>query len=312
MPHDVHSDMNGRSMEWSDLKVFLAIARAGTLGAAARQLGQSQPTMGRRLRALEQAVGQTLFQRTGEGFVLTDEGAAVVPHAERMEEEALALERQLGGRDQGLDGVLRLSSSDWFGVHLLTPVLAEFATLQPRVVVELLTDARLYSLPRREADMVFRIMPFDEPEVISRRLLHIPYGVYLRRGSAPPRAGDGIGTPLIIMDTAFGGMPDAVWLARVLPKAHVVSRSNNRDIQARMCALGGGVAVLPRPLGDAMGELERIDLGEAPPGRDTFVGYHRDLRRLARLRALLDLVIARLAPPEEAGKPSLRHPASPA
>jgi DNA-binding transcriptional LysR family regulator len=282
-------------MEWSDLRIFLAIARAGTLGAAARQLGQSQPTMGRRLRALEQAVGQTLFQRTGEGFVLTDEGAAVLSHAERIEEEALAFERRLGGRDQRLDGMLRLSSSDWFGVHMLTPVLAEFAVLQPGVVVELLTDARFYSLPRREADMVFRIRPFAEPEVISRRLLHIPYGAYLKTGREPPRPGDGKDTPLITMDTAFGGMPDAVWLARVLPNAHVVSRSNNRDIQARLCALGAGVAVLPRPLGDATEGIARIDLGEPPPGRDTFVGYHRDLRRLARLRALLDLVIRRLA-----------------
>src|ERR1700730_4473508 len=106
-------------MEWSDLRVFLAIARAGTLGAAARTLGQSQPTMGRRLRALEQAVGQTLFQRTGDGFVLTDEGAAVLAHAERIEEEALAFARQLAGQDQQLDGMLRISSSDWFGVHLL-------------------------------------------------------------------------------------------------------------------------------------------------------------------------------------------------
>jgi DNA-binding transcriptional LysR family regulator len=282
-------------MEWSDLRIFLAVAREGTLGAAARKSGQSQPTMGRRLRALEQAVGQTLFQRTGEGFVLTDEGAAVLSHAERIEEEALAFERQLGGRDRQLDGMLRLSSSDWFGAHLLTPVLAEFARLQPRVVVELLTDARLYSLPRREADLVFRIAPFDEPEVVSRRLLHIEYGVYLKPGLPPPRAGNGIGTPLITMDTAFGGMPDAVWLRRVLPNAHVASRSNNRDIQARMCVLGAGVAVLPRPLGDALPGIERIDLGEPPPGRDTWVGYHRDLKRLARLRALLDLVIERMA-----------------
>ena len=282
-------------MDWSDLRIFLAIAREGTLGAAARKLGQSQPTMGRRLRALEQSVGQTLFQRTGEGFVPTDEGAAVIVHAERMEQEALAFERQLAGQDQQLDGMLRISSSDWFGVHLLTPVLAEFARLQPRVVVELLTDARLYSLPRREADMVFRIKPFDEPEVISRRLLHIEYGVYLKTGMAPPRTGDGAGAPLITMDTAFGGMPDAVWLTRVLPNAHVVSRSNNRDIQARMCAFGAGVAVLPRPLGDTLVGVDRIDLGEPPPGRDTWVGYHRDLKRLARLRALLDLMIARLA-----------------
>jgi DNA-binding transcriptional LysR family regulator len=283
-------------IEWSDLQVFLAIARQGTLGAAARKLGQSQPTMGRRLKALEDAIGHKLFQRTREGFVLTDEGAAVLSHAEQIEEEALAFERRLRGHDQGLDGTLRLSCSDWFGLHVLAPVIAEFAELQPRVVVELLTDARLYSLARREADLVFRIQPFDEPDVVGRRLTHIRYAAYLKKGMAVPHAGDGAGTNLITMDTAFGGMPDAVWLSRILPKAHIAMRSNNRDVQARLCALGRGVAVLPRPLGDAIPGIARIDLGEDPPGRDTIVGYHRDLRRLARLRALLDLVIERIAP----------------
>ena len=173
-------------MAWSGaiLRVFLAIAREGTLGAAARKLGQTQPTMGRRLRALEAAVGQTLFQRTGEGFVLTDEGASVLGHAERIEEEVLAFQRQLAGSEAELEGLLRLSSSDWFGTFMLAPVLAEFGRRHPRVCVELLTDARLYSLPRREADMVFRIKPFDEPEVISRRLMHIPYALYGPAGSA--------------------------------------------------------------------------------------------------------------------------------
>ena len=106
-------------MEWSDLRVFLAIAREGTLGAAARELGQTQPTMGRRLRALEAAVGQTLFQRTAEGFVLTDEGAAVLGHAERIEEEVLAFHRQLAGTDAQLEGLLRISSSEWFGTFML-------------------------------------------------------------------------------------------------------------------------------------------------------------------------------------------------
>jgi DNA-binding transcriptional LysR family regulator len=89
-------------LEWGDLRVFLAIAREGTLGAAARQLGQTQPTMGRRLRALEAAVGQTLFQRTGEGFVLTSEGTSVLGHAERVEEEVLAFQRQLAPPRIGL------------------------------------------------------------------------------------------------------------------------------------------------------------------------------------------------------------------
>lgn len=282
-------------MEWSDLRIFLAIAREGTLGAAARKLGQSQPTMGRRLRALEQDVGQTLFQRTGEGFILTDEGSAMLSHAERIEEEVLAIQRQLSGQDRQLEGTIRLSSSDWFGTHMLTPVLAEFARLHPRVVVELVTSAQHFSLPRREADMVFRIRPFDDPDVISRRLLRIPYGVYIKSGLEHPRAGNGSGTPLITMDTALSTLPDAVWLKRMLPNGHVVSRSNNRDVQGRMCAQGAGVAVLPRPLGDALPGVERIDLGEDPPDRDTWVGYHRDMRRLARLRALLNLVIERLA-----------------
>ncbi len=284
-------------MEWSDLRVFLAIAREGTLGAAARTLGQSQPTMGRRLRALEESLGQTLFQRTADGFVLTEEGTAVLTHAERIEEEALALERTLAGQDQQLEGMLRLSSSDWFGAHLLAPVLAAFARQHPRVEVELLADKRLYSLARREADMVFRIRPFDEPEVVSRRLMRIEYGVYLARGLPAPRAGDGKGASLVTMDTAFSGMPDAVWLRRALPRARVVARSDSRDVQARMCAEGAGVAVLPRPLGDALAGVRRLDLGSEPPARDTYVGYHRDLKRLARLRALLDLVIARLATP---------------
>lgn len=281
-------------MEWSDIRIFLAIAREGTLAGAAQKLGQSQPTMGRRLRALEQAVGQTLFQRTGEGFVLTEEGEAVLAHAERIENEALGFQRRLDGRDGELEGLLRVSSSDWFGSHILTPVLAEFAQTHPQVVVELVTSQTRFSLPRREADLVFRIQPFDEPEVIARRLMTLPYGVYLKSDLPAPQPGDGRGATLITMNTRFAGMPDAVWLRRMLPHADIVSRSNNRDVQARLCALGVGVAVLPRPLGDTLPGVTRIDLGEPPPSRDTWVGYHRDLKNLARLRALLDLVVARL------------------
>lgn len=282
-------------MDWSDLRIFLAIAREGTLGAAARRLGQSQPTMGRRLRALEASLGQVLFQRTADGFVPTEEGSALLPHAERIEEEVLAAERRLAGREGGLEGLLRLSCSDWFGNWLLTPVLAEFGRRHPGVEVELLTDARLYSLPRREADLVFRIKPFEEPEVVSRRLLHVPYALYGPAGTEPPTPGDGAGVRLVTLDQGFAEMPDALWLKQLLPRARVAFRSNAREVQGRLCARGAGLAVLPRPLGDALPGLVALDVGEPPPGRDTFLGYHRDLRRLARLRALLDLLIERLA-----------------
>jgi DNA-binding transcriptional LysR family regulator len=282
-------------MDWSDLRIFLAIARTGTLGAAARSLHQSQPTMGRRLRVLETAVGHALFQRTAEGFVLTDEGNAVLEHAERMEEEVLAFQRRLAGADVQLEGMLRLSSSDWFGTYMLAPVLAEFSEHHPKVCVELLSDARLYSLPRRETDIAFRIKAFEEPEVISRRLVHISYALYASAGAATSLTGGGTGMRLITMDTAFAEMPDALWLKRVLPEAQVVMRSNSRLVQAEFCRQGSGLAVLPRPLGDRIPGIVPIDMDEAPPGRDTYLGYHRDLRRLSRLRTLLDMVIERLA-----------------
>jgi DNA-binding transcriptional LysR family regulator len=281
-------------MEWSDLRVFLAIARSGTLGAAARRIGQTQPTMGRRLRALEAALGQTLFQRTREGFVLTEEGSAVLAHAERIEEETLALQRALAGQQQQLSGMLRISSSDWFGVHVLTPVLAEFLQQHPQVSIELVTDARRYNLARRDADLLFRITPFEEADVIQRKFMRMDYAIYGAVGTAPPQPGDGAGCRLVSMDSAFGALPDVTWLKQQLPHAQVVFGSNNRGAQARMCAEGAGLAVLPCALGDRTTGLVRLELGTAPPPRHVWFGYHRDLRRLGRLRALLDLVLARL------------------
>jgi DNA-binding transcriptional LysR family regulator len=219
----------------------------------------------------------------------------VLRNAERVEEEILAFQRQLAGQEAQLGGMLRLSSSDWFGTYMLAPLLAEFGRRHPLVCVELLTDARLYSVPRREADMVFRIKPFDEPEVISRRLMHIPYELYGLAGSDKPCLGDGTGSRIITMDTAFSEMADAVWLKRCLPNATVAYRSNNREVQAQLCSLGAGLAVLPRPLGDMTPNVIALDLGESPPGRDTFVGYHRDLRQLTRMRELLSLIVERLA-----------------
>lgn len=281
-------------MEWSDLRIFLAVARAGTLGGAARQAGQTQPTMGRRLRALESALGHALFQRTRDGFVLTDAGQLILPHAERMEEEVLALERKLAGQTALLEGHLRISSSDWFGAHVLSPIIAAFRQAHPGVSVELVTDTRLYSLARREADLVFRIKPFDEPDVVQRKLMRLDYALYAAHHLAPPRAGDGTACSLITMDAAFADIPDAKWLRKLLPNAQLGFASNSREAQAIQCIAGAGVAVLPCLLADGIPAIRRLDLGESPPGRDVYVGYHRDLRHLGRLRAFLDFVFEQL------------------
>lgn len=205
----------------------------------------------------------------------------MLAHAEQMEAHALSIAREASGQGGALDGTLRVSSSDWFGAHVLTRAVAAMRLNHPGVSVELVTDSRLVSLARREADLVFRIAPFDEPDIAQRLLLTMPYATYVAddMGDDAPA--------LITMDTAFGTMPDVAWLRERRPDAPVAFRSNSREAQARACALGVGIAVLPAPLGDATPGIRRIDLGATPPGRDMWLGYHRDLRHVPRLRAFV-------------------------
>lgn len=282
-------------MEWSDVRIFLAVARAGTLGAAARALHLSHPTVGRRLRALEEATGQVLFQRTADGFVLTEEGMGVLPLAEQIEEGALAMERRLAGKQQTLDGTLRITSADWFGAYVLPPILAAYAADYPQVEIEVLTGTRLFSLAQREADVAFRIVPFEEQDVVQRRLLRMRYGVYVSAAGPDPVTGDGRNWRLITPDTLSGNFPDTAWLREMFPNAGVALQSNNRNVKAQMCSMGMGIAVLPRPLGDQTAGIRRLELHAEPPHREIWMGYHRDLRRLNRLRAFVDLTISHLA-----------------
>src|ERR1700712_1742308 len=113
-------DNPDRIPSWEDLRLFLAIVRSGTLTGAAENVQLSQPTLGRRLQALEALYGQLLLQRTTKGYVTTEAGQIVVDHAQRMEDETLTLSRQLQGGNNHLRGMLRLSSSEWFARHVLT------------------------------------------------------------------------------------------------------------------------------------------------------------------------------------------------
>jgi len=110
-------------MEWDDLKTFLAIARYGTLSAAARALGVTQPTMGRRLHAMEDRTGARLLQRLPGRFALTPLGESVLGNAERIEAEALSAERTITGRDVALAGVVRLTTVDTLAARIVTPAL---------------------------------------------------------------------------------------------------------------------------------------------------------------------------------------------
>ncbi len=276
-------------MEWSDVRVFLAVKRGGSFGAAARSLGVSRPTIGRRIKALEDESGQALFRRTADGLVLTDAGDTVLSLAEAMENAALAMERRLAGNHDRLEGILRISCAEWFAGYVLAPVLAELVRRHPAVVPEVIASYRLLSLSRREADLAFRIVPFTEPDIVQRRMMRVPYGLYGTAETARALRRDPASVGLIVMNTAQSHFPDVAWLLDRFPRSRRVFTSTSRAVQGRMCAAGMGVAVLPRPLGDAIPAVQRIETPEPPPSRDIWVGYHHDLRHMDRLRAMLDI-----------------------
>ncbi|WP_188576008.1 LysR family transcriptional regulator [Azorhizobium oxalatiphilum] len=283
-------------MEWSDLRIFLAVARTGTQSAAAKALNLSHPTIGRRLRALEAALGQALFQRTAEGFVLTDEGTAILALAEEMEEATQAIRRRVSGAEALLAGRLRVSCSDWVGAFVLPEVVGAYAAAHPQVEVDLLSASRLYSLAQREADIAFRVVPFEEADIVQRRLAVLPFAAYAAADVAP-RVGAG-GAGLTLIEDAPHGERDVLaqsWLRQRLPQAGRVFLSNSRTVQARLCVAGVGLACLPRAVGDRTAGLTRLDLGAEPPSRELWMGYHRDLKRLTRLRAFADTAVRLLA-----------------
>lgn len=282
-------------MEWNDVRIFLAVARCGSLGEAARTLGVSHPTVGRRIKALEQEAEQALFRRTRDGLVLTDTGDSVLTLAESMENSGLAMERRLAGNHERLEGVLRISSAEWFASYVLAPALTELTRRHPAIVPEVIASYRLLDLSRREADIAFRIVPFTEPDIVQRRLMSIPYGVYGSAASAAAMRADPASVGLILMNTAQSHFPDVAWLLDRFPRSRRVFTSTSRAVQAQMCAQGMGIAVLPRPLGDAVAGLRRIETPDQPPGRDMWVGYHHDLRHMDRLRALLDIADSMLS-----------------
>lgn len=279
-------------LDWDDLRLFLAVAETGTLTAAARACGLTQPTLGRRVQSLEQRLGQKLFQRTAAGFLLTDTGQALLPVARGMAEAADTVLRQLSGQEAQLSGTLRISSFDWFSHYVLADYCAGFLQMHPQVSLELITDSRLFNLARREADLVFRLQPFAEPDIAQRKLLQLDYAVYasldfdLRRLDAPQTL------QLISMDNYFSDLPDVTWLQQQFPGARISFQSNSREAQARLCAAGLGLAVLPVRMAQQIAGLQQLPLPTAPPPRQIWLGFHQDLRHQRRLRAFVDFVTA--------------------
>jgi DNA-binding transcriptional LysR family regulator len=280
--------------DWNDLKLVLAIARAGTLRGGAEALGVNHSTAFRRLKTIEERVGTRLFERLPAGvYQPTTEGARFAETAERIETETQALSRDVIGRDTRLTGSLRVTSSETLAYAVLTTHLARFREIHPGIVVELVIDNRVLSLSRREADIALRVTRPREPDLFGRKLADIGWTIY---ASPTLLARDGPLTDIAQRDViAWGaevtGIAAADWLGEHVPAERVVYRASSLVNQFTAARQGIGLVLLPCYLGDSTPDLMRAIAEPIPElTRELWIVTHSDLRKTARVRAFFDVV----------------------
>lgn len=284
------------SINWDDLKVALAIARHGTLSAAARALGTTQPTVSRRLDALEQRLQAKLFDRDAGGLRPTALARSLLDGLEQMDAGALSVQRQVAARDTGLSGEILVTSLDWLGDEVIAPMLARFGALHPGVLVELINGTQVFNLARREADLAFRFGGFAQENLVERRVGEVAYALYaaeayLQQHGLPEIADGFDGHRLVYLDRAAGEVPHEAWLQPLAKHARTVLHVNG--LRAHLAAARDGVAmaVLPCLLADREPQLRRVELPHQMPVRSVRVGFHSDMRETPRIRALIDYAV---------------------
>ncbi|WP_141455270.1 LysR family transcriptional regulator [Pseudoxanthomonas sp. z9] len=284
------------SIDWDDLETVLAIVRGGSLSAAARAMGTTQPTIGRRLDALERRLGAQLFEREAGGMRPTPLAHSLLDGLERMEAGAQAIQRQVAARDTGLSGEILVTSLDWLGDEVIAPMLARFASRHPGVLIELVNDTRVFNLARREADLAFRFGAFAQDNLVDRPVGNVAYALYastdyLQRHGTPDPADGMAGHQVVLLDRAAGDVPHESGLRGVAHRARTVLHGNGLRTHLAVAREGIAMAVLPCLLGDREAGLHRMPVAEARSVRAVRVGYHADMRDTPRLRALIDFIV---------------------
>lgn len=279
---------------WEDLRLALAVARAGGLKGAASLLAVDPSTVFRRLAALEQGLGVRLFDREG-AYRPTAAGERLVQAAERIEAEAAALDRELTGVDQRLTGRLRVTCSETMAFRLLPAQLTGFRRAHPGILLELVVDNRQLSLARREADVALRTSRPEEGHLWGRRLAGIAWAAYAGRAYLDGRAADApdaglAGHELIGWEEGSAPVRAAAWLAGQVPKERLVYRSNSLINQYAAARAGLGVAVLPCYLADPEPDLPRLTPPIEALSGELWIVTHADLKTTARVRAFMTLV----------------------
>ena len=277
-------------MDWAKLPYFLAVARGGSLRAAAETLGGTHATVDRNLKALENAYGVRLFDRSKSGLSLTTAGEALVPLAQEAEASIIAARRRLQGLDREASGTVRLSVPTPFASAILPGILAGFEAAYPEIELDITVTNRFEDINRAEADVSLRVAHQVDDDVVGRKLLQYGAGIYASEDyiaqtfpEAGPKGeglqwvgwGDSAPLPDWVRDSPF-------------PRARVRYRARSPSLIAHLVRTGVGMSYMPCWVAHFVPGLALVPGTEVALDRTIWLLLHSDLQRTTRVRLLVD------------------------
>jgi DNA-binding transcriptional LysR family regulator len=287
-------------MDWNQLRAFYETAQHGSLSAAARRMGLSQPTLSRQVAALERSLGLTLFERVGRAVQLTDAGLALLEHARTMGDAADEMALVASGQAQGVESPVSISASDAVAAWLLPPIVARLKDEAPGIHIEVISSNAFADLRRREADIAVRHVRPDQPELIGRLVRegtasHYASADYVARFGHPRASADLPGHRFIGTDRSGRYMAQLHAYGLPVSESQFSVVSENVVVSWRLVQEGLGICAMMDQIAAGMAGIVRV-FDDMPPVRFPFwLVTHRELRTARRIRVVFDALARGLA-----------------
>jgi DNA-binding transcriptional LysR family regulator len=271
-------------MNWDDLKVVLALARAGTLAGAARELGMDATTVGRRLAAIEASLRARMFDRLSSGYIATEAGHRAIALGEEVDRAVLAFRNEIEGTDQRIDGRVRLTGLDAIFNNLIIPRLPSLLDRYPGLEITFSSNLDFVDLSRREADIALRSREPQHPDSVGRRLGTLAQAAYSAKSAVT-----GAQPSLIGLPREYDGSDFARILAESFPAGTIVARGSSESHIHELVRAGVGIGLLDCFVGDRDPGLRRV-LTNPVWTQTVWAEVHVSMSRAPRIRIVMDFL----------------------
>lgn len=290
---------NAISFDWNQVRAFLATAEEGSLSAAARALGQTQPTLSRQITGLEEALGVTLFERGHRVMALTQAGHEVLAHVKVMGDAALKVSLAASGQSSEVEGKVSITATELFARYYLPSIIAELQDVAPRIFIEVITSNDVRDLTRREADISIRHARPDQPDLIGRLVAETTAHLYaskayLDRVGRPASLDDLSDIDLLSFDEAENIIPFLQGMGMPITRDNMRASTASGGLLMELTRTGLGATFLTKEAADRFTDLEQVLPSMEPVPVPVWLVTHRELRTSRRIRVVYDLLADRL------------------